>query len=319
MIVSETMTKPTECIHHLALTDIQNARLFVLDLDSADPLSNEGIIWKWWPDPALGWKHGGDLRRGLCGVKLRWSPYFQSYVVLMTSSKDWAGIAEYPSGKCLWEEKVVGCPHSIEMLPNGDLIVACSGSVEWAVKGCLKYYNISAGNGCRCTDMVLFPSAHGVLWDPNEQLIWALGHYQLVAYRVLDCGEHGPKLSLVPNKGCALLTHTGHSLSADYADADMLWITTEYGVYKFRKSTNEMLTEYPHSQQLHPLIKAKAVTSFSDGVIAYCNYGDRSVSLFCNWFHVLRPQADGASLTKQYVTEDGRLWYKIRNFSADYL
>lgn len=305
--------------HHLALTDIQNARLFVLDLDTADPLSDDGIVWKWWPDPALGWKYGEDLRRGLCGVKLRWSAYYQSYVVLMTSSKDWAGIAEYPSGRCLWENKVGVCPHSIEMLPNGDIVVACSGSVHWAVKGCLKYYNISAGAACKCTDAVLFPSAHGVLWDPQENLIWALGHYQLAAYRILDTVDHGPVLSLVPKRGGELPTHTGHSLSADYADSDMLWITTEYGVYKFRKSTNEMLTEYLHSTQLLPLLKTKSIVSFPDGRLAYCNYGDRSVSLFCNWFHVLFPQADGSSVTTQYVTEDGRLWYKMCNFFHEYL
>jgi len=306
--------------HHAILTDIQNARLYVLDLDAENPTAEESILWRWKADPELGWKCGVDRHcRALSGVKLRWSEYYQSQVVLMTSAFEWVGIAEYPSGKCLWEHTVPGCPHSMELLPNGDVVVAASGAYDWPTKGSVMYFNVSAGDDCHMTDKVLFPGIHGALWDPKEKVIWILGHYLLAAYEVID-SERGPKLSLVPDKGGKLPTETGHNLSPDYQDPDYLWITTQFDVFKFRKSTNEMIKEYPLCEHLGDLKKTKGLASFPDGVIAYVSYGDGDTNYaFSDKFWVLWPKEDGGAELKTYTITNGALWNKVRNFTVDYL
>lgn len=318
---SEAIRKDREVKHHAVLTDIQNGRLYVLDLDADDPVSEEAILWRWKPDPALGWQCGEDYhRRCLSGVKLRWSEYYQSEVVLMTSSREWVGIAEYPSGKCLWEQRAEGCPHSMELLPNGDVVVAASGSVDWGAKGTLRYFNITAGDDCHMTDQVMFPGIHGVLWDPRENLLWALGHYVLAAYEVIS-SERGPKLSLIPGRGGKLPTETGHNLSPDYADPDYLWISTQYDVFKFCKSRNEMVKEYPLCEILGDLKKTKGLASFRDGTLAYISYGEGPGSnyAFTDTFRAIWPGEDGKPEQKAYTITNGALWNKVRNFTADYL
>ena len=305
--------------HHAVLTDIQNGQLYVLDLDAEDPTAEEAVLWHWKPDPALGWQCGVDRhRRALSGVVRRWSEYYQTDVVLLTSAFEWVGIAEYPSGKCLWEQRVEGCPHAMEILPNGDVVVAASGAYNW-YKGSIMYFNLSAGENSTMTDKVLFPDVHGVLYDPRENVIWTVGRYMLAAYEVVQ-SERGPKLSLVPDKGGRLPTDEGHNLSPDYHDPDYIWVSTQFGVYKFCKSRNEILEEYPLSEYMKDLKKTKGIASFRDGTVAYVSYGDGDTNyVFQDKFSVLWPTEDGGTERKTYTITSGPLWNKIRNFTTKLL
>lgn len=315
----EIVTAGDKIVHHAVLTDIQNGRLYVLNLDAENPTAEESVLWKWKPDPELGWKCGVDRhRKSLSGVVRRWSEYYQSEVVLLTSSQEWVGIAEYPSGRCLWEHRVQGCPHAMEILPNGDVVVAASGAYNWPT-GSIMYFNVSAGEECCMTDKVLFPDVHGVLWDPNEKVIWTIGRYLLSAYEVVD-SQRGPKLSLVPGRGGKLPTEEGHNLSPDYHDPDQIWLSTQFGVYKFCKSRNEVMEEYPLSEHMKDLKKTKGIASFRDGTVAYVSYGDGDTNYdFKDNFTVLWAKADGSVNKKIYTITNGALWNKIRNFTPDYL
>lgn len=311
--------KDSKIQHHAVLTDIQNGQLYVLDLDARDPTAETSVLWHWKPDPALGWKCGVDRhRRALSGVVRRWSEYFQTEVVLLTSSFEWVGIAEYPSGKCLWEQRVEGCPHAMEILPNGDVVVAASGAYKWEY-GSIMYFNLSAGAQCTMTDKVLYPDVHGVLYDPNEKVLWTVGRYLLSAYEVVE-STRGPKLSLVPGKGGRLPTDEGHNLSPDYHDSDYIWVSTQFGVYKFCKSENRLLEEYPLSEYMAGLHKTKGIASFPDGVVAYVSYGEGDTNYdFQDKFSVLWPTEDGGTERKTYTITRGPLWNKIRNFTSNYL
>ena len=119
--------------HQVIVTDIENGRIVVADLDLEDPFAKQNLIWDWYPTNALGWNVTQErLAAAISGVKYRWSEFYKTNVVLFCTSRGDVGMIEYPSGKCLWEAKVPGIsPHSIELMPNGDIAVATSGSGDW--------------------------------------------------------------------------------------------------------------------------------------------------------------------------------------------
>ena len=316
---TDTGTVEPEVEHLLAMTDIRNGKVIVVDMDADDPLSEDAVVWEWSAKRNLGWKYIDRCQMGLDDAKLRWSEYYQKYVVIMVSSSNWAGIADFETGECLWETPADFCPHSIEMLPNGDIVVAGSGGNNYSTEGCLMYYNITAGDDCRMTDKEALSSAHGVVWDPQEEVLWALGYSQIAAYAVFPDGKNGPDLSRIQGMGCNLPSVSGHDLGADYTDPDLLWITSGSQILKFSKSQNRILTDYTYSGSLLSQKNVKGVTNFEDGVVAYC----AGTGVLNEWstdtFWVLWPRGEDGRRSNRvkYVFQD-RVLYKVRNFSAYY-
>ena len=299
--------------HLMAMTDMTGG-IRVVDLDANDPTAKDAIVWEWYPSEETGWKLAqGRLALAIDDVKLRWSEYYQKEVVIMTAANNWAGIADYSTGECLWEEAVPYMPHSIEMLPNGDVVIAGSGGKDYMTAGCLMYYNITAGADCTQTDMQMLSSAHGVVWDPSQEMVWAVGWNELAGYKV-----EGEKLVRDEKAGCRLLHNNGHDLSTDYYDTDMLLITTGDKVYKYSKSQDKLLIEYNYSDILLNNVDTKGITSFSDGDVAYCVATKVKASYDTDTFYVIRlDEEKGVGVRRQYTIPDFSM-YKVRNFTTDY-
>ena len=299
--------------------DIQHGSIIVMNLDAEDPMDPNNYYWEWTPEASLGWKYPNKLG-SLCGAKLRWSEIHQSYVVLMTSASGWVGIAEYPSGKCLWETIDTGNgPHSVEMLPNGDLVVACSGSTRWETEGCMLYYDTSDGINYTITSKEMLPSAHGALWDPEYNVLWAIGYYELVAYDIAVDDNGKPVLSKrTDNMGAFLVSPGGHDLMPDYSDPNLIWITCNKTVQKYDKNEDKVWNIYTYSDQLANRYRVKGITSFADGTVVYSKYNDSDE--YQDTFYVLWPldlEGKEAALV-EYQSKDDACWYKVRNFDPDY-
>ncbi len=299
--------------HVMAMTDMTGG-VRVIDLDAKDPTAKEAIVWEWYPSEETGWKLAqGRLALSIDDVKLRWSEYYQKEVVIMTASNNWAGIADYSTGECLWEETVPYAPHSIEMLPNGDVVIAGSGGSDYMTAGCLMYYNITAGASCTQTDMQMLSSAHGVVWDPSEKMVWAVGWNELAGYKV-----ENEKLVRDAKAGCRLLHNNGHDLSTDYYDSDMLLITTGDKVYKYSKSQDKLLIDYNYSDVLLNNVDTKGITSFDDGDVAYCVATKIKASYDTDTFYVIRlDEKRGVGVQQKYTIPDFSM-YKVRNFTVNY-
>ena len=306
--------KSEKIVHYLAMTDMIGG-IRVVDLDAEDITSKDAIVWEWTPSKEKGWSVPQDrLKLSIDDVKLRWSEYYQREVVIMTASNSWAGIADYNTGECLWEnEEVPYMPHAIEMLPNGDVVIAGSGGTDYMTAGCLMYYNITAGTECTQTDLQLLSSAHGLVWDPDENVLWAVGWDHLAAYEASD-----EKLTRIEDKGCRLLHNNGHDLSADYYDPDQLLMSTGDRVYKFSKSENKLLIEYNFSDVLLNNVDTKGVTTFEDGTVAYCTATKVKASYDTDILNVIRLDEErGVGVQTSYRFQDFST-YKVRNFSAKY-
>lgn len=306
--------------HEVIVTDIANGRIVVANLDLDDPFATENLIWEWVPTEALGW---GDvtqerLSRSISGVKYRWSENFKSNVVLFCTSRGVAGVVEYPSGKCLWKTTVTGIsPHSIEMMPNGDIAVTTSGSGDWEA-GLIHYYQLGDDGNYNLTSEVPLNGGHGLLWDPDNEVLWALGFPTLEAYSP-EVGSDGKvALHRVEGWGCDVPDGTGHDLMPDCSNPDILWFTDNVSILQYSKSQNKMLKEFDNSKKLKMMPTVKGVTSFSDGVVAFVSYGDVVSGVDDPYsMRVFWPQEDGTyELAKVDNVNYG--FNKVRVFSTDY-
>lgn len=305
----------------LMVTDIQNGAVAVIDLDSEDPMNPKNYYWYWTADEALGWKHAGLLKRNLSDARIRWSELHQSYVVLMTAaSGGWVGIAEYPSGKCLWEtvETIKG-PHAVEMLPSGDLVVAFSGATSWETDGYLVYFDTTDGKDYTITHMEPAPSAHGVLWDPEYNLLWANTYTKLEAFEIITDEEGRSGLyKITDGPGALLVAGNAHDLMPDYSDPNLLWITCGKAVVKYDKAADKVLNTYPYSEMVGNKYNVKGIASFSDGAVAYSKVNETGDNM--DIFYMLWPlDREGKEAVEyEYKAQDGAFWNKVRIFDPDY-
>lgn len=304
--------------HSVILTDIRGGRILVTDLDKKEPLAAENILWEWIPTPEQGWKYTtqSSLVDALSDVRLRWSEYHRSLVVLFTGARGSVGMIAYPSGECLWEDKVGISPHAMELLPNGDIVVAASGGSE-AEKGRLHYLQLQKdGSYVKTSEHPLY-GAHGVVWDATLNILWASGTDDVIAFAPGTDEQGRRTILLIEGRGTTIPCSYGHDLMQDLSDPNILWVSPSPVVYQFRKSDNKLLTEFPGSGVIHPLLRAKGIASFPDGVVVWVAYGHHTSSEHPPAFWALWPQEDGTFKTVTYTDENAG-WNKVRIFTDRY-
>jgi hypothetical protein len=214
--------------------------VFVLQLDG----DSGKKIWRWraTDQPQL----PKDFR-GLFGTTDECKPVEGGRKVLISSSGGGLAFVERESGRLLWYG-AVGNAHSIELLPGNR--VAAAGSTH------------QEGNRVVVFDLAkpdepLYSAAlysgHGVIWDQERELLWALGFDRLIAYRLIDWETSAPALSqaaafILPDSG-------GHDLYPDPGTEDLI-VTTNNHVFLFNRDQRKF--------RLHPeLGDKKGVKSVS--------------------------------------------------------
>ena len=187
------------------------------------------------------------------GVKYRTNTVFGDVIIVAGTRSQ---IIKYPSKEEVWGTGNSGNnPHSIEILPSGNIVIASStgGTVRLFRTAALLEGGKSKANTFK--DYKL-KGAHGVLWDPEYEVLWAVGDDQLVAYSISGSGAD-EELVLMSGMGCPV--SGGHDLSADYSDTRYLYLTGS-DVYRFDKETDTLTTSFPQSSKLQD----KSVKGFSN-------------------------------------------------------
>lgn len=233
----------------VALCDQQNKEVAVIDLSVPDPTSDQAIIWVFKTDNKID------------EAKLRYSKILSEYLVCMTSSKTGAmRVVKYPSAELIWESFAMGYnPHSIEYLPNG--YVACALAGTGGDNQEIRIYPCDQ-NGRISQNYVKTPlcSAHGIWWDKELCVLWALGRNELVAYRIT--GEPG-NLSITKNEklGCATVNGSGHDLCMMTTQKGRFFISSDKA-YVFDKYTGTLTSDFEGSE----LISTRAIKSLSEHI-----------------------------------------------------
>ncbi|MGC9437693.1 DUF6528 family protein [Streptomyces sp. WG5] len=251
----------------LLVGDQKSRRVFLLDSATAtwDPSADPAPVrWEFTPegdsrysdlDPGRSWTYVSEVK---CRT---WQG--KTYL-LTTASYGFAAVVEYPGKNRYWAARVTDAagtelanPHSIELLPGGNVAVALSGSNE------VRLYAASRSPYATEFTSVPLTSAHGVHWDPATEMLWAVGHGQLAAYTlsgpaseqtlvrsyVIDLPE------LRPGRAPG-----GHDLNAVAGEPDLFWVSTTDGLLQYSKSRRQF-APYTASSCAGTLANVKAVSN----------------------------------------------------------
>ncbi|GAA2669556.1 DUF6528 family protein [Streptomyces aculeolatus] len=249
--------KPTPPV---AVTDQKSRR--VLILDSRLPWdSPDAVRWAFSPE--------GDERYADLVPQASWTYVDEAKArrrkgrtyLLTTASFGFAAVVEVPTGRRYWAGALAGGtdtvnPHSIELLPDGNVAVAGS------TGDTIRLYAASQGPAADTYFEYRFDDAHGLQWDNRRGVLWAIGHDELIALKVGGTPAE-PTLTLVD--AVALphpdgLSASGHDLSAVAGRPGRLWITTGYGVFQYDIAGRTFHQDYAGAAQ----INRRSVKAVSD-------------------------------------------------------
>ena len=242
----------------------------------------------------------------IAGTKLRHSETHGD-VALAVCGNTYGCMISYPEGKLLWyTEAAASNPHSIELMPNGVIAIASSTGGE------VRFFTTDKKTSRTPAAKVTLEDAHGVLWDDEKQVLWAIGRTVLTAYRVtLD----GTKVTVTEDTSlrATIPSDWSHDLAPVYGNTDALWITTGSHVYRFNKTTKTFSTDYAGHEILDRK-DIKGVGSFDDGAVAYI-YPDGAFKTWTGQSAYLLKA--GATACETLTSADGH-FYKLRVWDTRY-
>lgn len=243
---------------YVAVTDQAGHQIGVYDLDMRCWDASRALVWRWSAKEDNGFT-GLTHAWGLpTDAKVRCCDRWDGQWMVVTDSLGLAAIVPYPSGDARkWAQNVGGNPHSAELLPDGNIAVAAS------TGGWVRVYASSQGADAAAYAEYPFPGAHGVEWDAERGILWALGDDHLVALEVSGTPDepHIRETLKVP-----LPSPGGHDVHPVYGDRDRLWISTRAKVYQYIKSTGQFDENYEGSEYISRA-HVKSVGDAPSGII----------------------------------------------------
>ena len=165
--------KPTLHYPYIIAAEQFSTSFLVLN-PNVDPCSREAIVWRY--NPAVHWDFDDKYLR-----KFR-NPSEAKIVengskLLFTCSGGACGLIDLATEKLDWLVFAGGNPHSAEILPDGNAVTASS------IGSHLMLWDLKKDIKGSVSKKYMLPSAHGVVWDPQTQLIYACGKHGIVSYK----------------------------------------------------------------------------------------------------------------------------------------
>ncbi|WP_158834948.1 DUF6528 family protein [Streptomyces sp. NRRL S-350] len=216
---------------------VDQASRRVLVLQSAEELTayrgpdTLPVVWSWSADrvpeladlaPARSWTDPAEVK----------SRVRQGRRYLLTAAGGGlAAVVETATGRTRWAADLGPAvnPHSIELLPDGNVAVAASAG------GWVRLY--AASQGPRAAGYAEFglPGAHGVHWDGRTGLLWVLGDSALTALRV---GGTPAAPTVAAVRSAPLPDRGGHDLAPVLAAPGRFWVSTLTGLWQYDPSAD---------------------------------------------------------------------------------
>ena len=303
--------RPTEETNLAIACEQAKSRVVVYNMDAYNGKNlDAATVWSFTPNSS-----GSS---NMSGVKYRSDSVFGD-VVVMCASGGYASIVTYPKKKVIWSVSSSGNnPHSIELLPGGNVVVASSTGATvrlYHTSALVENPNASVTKGI---DYSLV-GAHGVLWDPKYDCLWALGDGYLDCYTL--SGE-GTSMVLVKDESRSkrLPSGNGHDLSADFTDSDYLWISEGTQVVRYNKAKGEFEKNYENKILLNrPAVKG--IGNNRNGHFVYCYPSTDPVTSMADWCT--------DTIYYVYYNEEGQVrwkacrstrsaYYKVVSFYGEY-
>ncbi len=297
--------------HHVALCDQLNGRVVIRDLAVSDWSDEASVVWEYNHDT-----EGHENYGWIAGVKFRHSEYYGGDVLLFCAPRSKGYIVSMETKEVLLEAVNAGAnPHTVELLPNGTFIVGSSndGTVNVYAPGETEpcYTETVAGNDKGT------PDVHGVLWDPEYEVLWVAGGQKLRAYIVIG-PEDKPELVLYEEydapKGAI------HDLCPVYGDKTALLITTIGGIIKFDKEAEKFSYNYSCSAVGRKYEYIPGCGLYADGVLTFTAITEET-KVYQDWdtdvvFACIPYGKEKRKVIKYKVPGDA--YYKLRIYDTNY-
>ena len=231
MAIGHTQESAEPMRHLITCGDNQ---VIIFDLNqSKDTVPH--VVWRWKASEAfdLPDAYRTEYFRTLDECK----PIENGQKLLVTSSSGGVAIIDVESKRTLFYA-LVGNAHSAALLPDGRVVVAASTNDK--------------GNRLALFDMKqpekqLFKdslhSGHGVVWDAERELLYALGYDELRTYTLADWDTDFPKLKR--QKSWEIPGKSGHDLTSVPSDTDQLLLTEHESAWIFNKEKEKFRVYVP--------------------------------------------------------------------------
>ena len=237
-------------------------QVIIFDLDKSIDTTPH-IIWQWKATKAPDLPEG--YRQSLFKSIDECKPIKEGAQILITSSSDGVAIVDVSSKQVQFYAQV-GNAHSAEWLPGGRIAVAGSTHDQG---NRISLFDVEQSETVLYRDSLY--SGHGLVWDENRQLLYALGYDELRAYRLHNWDSSSPSLEL--SHRWKIPGISGHDLAPSTTDPNRLILSEHESVWTFDKSSYDFNSFQPLQKvpdvkavSLHPashrLAYIKAETSW---------------------------------------------------------
>ena len=249
-----------ECEHPLLLTEQAQGRILIVDADTRETL------WEWRAASAADMPDATSLMRLPSEVK---AIYNRRYI-LATASGGGVALIRIADKKAMFYAKPGGNPHSAEVLPDGNVVVASSTGNLLSVY----VYNGADSYVSRPAFTMPVHSAHNVVWDRKRGCLWTATGAQLLKL-AYNGKRTAPELTQVRSYDMAAGNTDAHDL-APVCGEDAMYVSTNQHVYKFDCAAEKFLDVQ--------IFQQNTIKSISTGPEGYSTIVMRPTSGGSNWW-----------------------------------
>lgn len=165
-------------------------------------------------------------------------PIYNGEYLLIVGTRGGVGIVRIRDKKMMFYAQPKGQPHSAEVLPDGNVVVA-STTDGTADGDKLRLYKVDTVAQLATAPIAAIPLTfgHNAVWDRTNEVLWATAKDVLNTYKYVGAG--GEKTLVLQDSYPLPAGETdAHDLFPVYG-LNQLWLTTPKAVYKFNVATRE--------------------------------------------------------------------------------
>ncbi len=240
------------------------------------------------------------------GMKIR---AYEGREVLLTAGNSNASMYDVATKEKLFSVEAASNTHSVELTPDGIIAVAAS------TGNTLSFYN---AENSRRSASVEFTDAHGVLYDPDTGLIFAVGDNQLRAFKA-SLDSRG-RVSVEEDENYKLLIPSGsaHDLTPVYGNTDRMWVTSGTRVYQYSVSEKKLYSQYDGSNNLYAKANVKGIGNFDDGSVLYVLPDRKNPDRTWTSQSIYYLKKTDSGFTQHIITDPDVEIYKLRVYNTNY-
>lgn len=160
-------------------------------------------------------------------------PVYDGTCLLVTASRGGAMLMRISDKKILFFANPAGNPHSAELLPDGNIVVASSTGNTLKVY----VYNPSKAYVASPAQTINVSDAHNVVWDAKRNCLWTASNNEILKFSY-NGNRTAPELEQVASYALPGSNKNCHDLAPIYGE-DALYVSSSTDVLRFDPQTHE--------------------------------------------------------------------------------